>query len=135
MVRLNDVTKRYGAKVAVRDLSLQIARGEYVACVGPSGCGKTTALRMIAGLEIPDSGEIWLEGRLANGPAQLIPPYRRGVGMVFQSLALWPHMTVEQHLAYVIGKARSWRDLRSEIDRLLGLGKLAGKRRSYPGEM
>lgn len=135
MVRLNGVTKRYGAKTAVQALSLHIARGEYVAIVGPSGCGKTTALRIVAGLEDPDLGEVWLEGKLANCPAQLIPPHKRGVGMVFQSLALWPHMTVEQHLAYVAGKVRSRRSVPGEIDRLLDLGKLTGKRRSYPNEM
>lgn len=135
MVRLNGVTKRYGAKTAVRALSLHVARGEYVAIVGPSACGKTTALRIVAGLEEPDSGEVWLEGKLANCPASLIPPHKRGVGMVFQGLALWPHMTVERHLAYVVGKVRSNRGGPGEIVRLLDLGRLTHKRRSYPGEM
>jgi len=135
LVRLNGVTKSYGARAAVQALSLQIARGEYVAVVGPSGCGKTTALRIIAGLEEPDLGEVWLDGRLANRPAQLIPPHKRGVGMVFQSLALWPHMTVEQHLAYVVGNVRPRQTVLGKIDHLLELGKLTGKRRSYPGEM
>lgn len=135
MVRLNGVTKSYAAKTAVQALSLQVARGEYVAIVGPSGCGKTTALRIIAGLEDPDFGEVWLQGKLANSPALLIPPYKRGVGMVFQSLALWPHMTVEQHLAYVVGKVRPRRSVLGEIDQLLDRGKLTSKRQSYPGEM
>lgn len=135
MVRLRAVTKRYGGKAAVRDISLEVSRGEYVALVGPSGCGKTTLLRLIAGLEQPDAGEIWLDGRLASSPTQLVAPHRRGVGLVFQSLALWPHLTVEEHVAFVLEPAFKRRDLAVAIDGLLDSVKLRGKRGSYPSQM
>ena len=135
MVRLNNITKRYGGKAVVRDVSLEVVRGEYVALVGPSGSGKTTLLRLIAGLEQPDAGEVWLDGMLASCPVQLIAPHRRGIGMVFQNLALWPHLTVEEHLAFVLKPSIKRRDLLAKIDALLELVRLNGKRGSYPGQM
>lgn len=135
MVRLNAVTKRYGGKAAVRDMSLEVSHGEYVALVGPSGSGKTTLLRLIAGLEQPDAGEIWLGGRLASSPVQLVVPHRRGIGLVFQSLALWPHLTVEEHVAFVLKPSFRRQDLPAAIDGLLDSVKLRGKRGSYPGQM
>jgi iron(III) transport system ATP-binding protein len=133
VVRLRAVTKRYGGKAAVRDISLEVSRGEYVALVGPSGCGKTTLLRLIAGLEQPDAGEIWLDGRLASSPTQLVAPHRRGVGLVFQSLALWPHLTVEEHVAFVLEPAFKRRDLAVAIDGLLDSVKLRGSGRTVSG--
>jgi ABC-type Fe3+/spermidine/putrescine transport system ATPase subunit len=135
MVRLNAVTKRYGGRAVVLDMSLEVARGQYVALVGPSSCGKATLLRLIAGLEQPDAGEIWLDGRLASSPTQLVAPHRRGIGLVFQSLALWPHLTVEEHVAFVLRPAFRRQDLPATIDRLLDSVKLSGKRGSYPGQM
>lgn len=88
----------------VHGLSLDVALGESVAVLGPSGCGKTTVLRMIAGLERPDAGEIWIDGRpVAAGRRNVVPAYQRAVGLVFQELALWPHLTVRENLAFVVG--------------------------------
>lgn len=135
MVRLNSVTKTWGGKPAVRDFSLNVSRGEYVAVVGPSGCGKTTLLRMIAGFDEPDRGEIWLGDKRANCPRASLAPHQRGIGMVFQNLALWPHLTVEEHLKYMLRSRLPKRDQASEIDRLLSLVSLQAKRLKYPGQM
>ena len=135
MVHLKCVTKRYGGTTAVRDISFAIAPGEYAGLVGPSGCGKTTLLRVIAGLERPDAGEVWLDGELVSSPTLVVPPHQRAIGMVFQSLALWPHLTVEEHLAYVLQPATHRKELSAKIGSLLDLVKLTAKRRDYPGQM
>jgi multiple sugar transport system ATP-binding protein len=95
-VVLHNLTKSFGHSVVVADLSLEINDGEFVVLLGPSGCGKTTTLRMIAGLEPVTAGEILIEGTRVNG----LPPQQRDVAMVFQSYALYPHMTVAQNIAY-----------------------------------
>ena len=102
------------AVVAVDNLSLEVRQGEMLVLLGPSGCGKTTLLRSIAGLETPDSGEIAVNGRLVYSSSKrvLVPPERRGASMVFQSYALWPHMTVGDNVAYAL---RSQRVEKSEI--------------------
>ena len=95
-ISLEHVSKRYGAVEAVQDLGLDIADGEFMVIVGPSGCGKTTALRLIAGLEQPDTGDVRLDGRLATAT----PPAERNVAMVFEDFALYPHMKVRDNLAF-----------------------------------
>lgn len=95
-VEIDSVGKRYQGVEAVRAISLSIAPGEFVSLLGPSGCGKTTTLRMIAGLEVPDSGTIRIGGTVVNST----PPWSRGIGMVFQSYALFPHMTVFENIAF-----------------------------------
>jgi multiple sugar transport system ATP-binding protein len=96
-VALKNVSKTYPNGVrAVRDLNLEIADGEFLVLAGPSGCGKTTILRLIAGLEEPTVGEIWIGGRCVNN----VPPAERDVAMVFQNFALYPHMTVFQNMAF-----------------------------------
>ncbi|GMU63104.1 MAG: ABC transporter ATP-binding protein [Myxococcaceae bacterium] len=99
-VQLTDVHKAYGATPVVKGVSLSIAGGELVALLGPSGCGKTTTLRMVAGLERVDRGVISIDGYEVDGPAGTTPPERRGLGMVFQSYAVWPNRTVAQNVAY-----------------------------------
>ena len=101
-VRLESLSKRYGPVAAVQNLSLEVARGEALTLLGPSGCGKTTTLRMIAGLEAPDEGAIWFDGVPVVSVAKRLnlPPERRNIGMVFQSYAIWPHMTVAQNVAF-----------------------------------
>jgi ABC-type Fe3+/spermidine/putrescine transport system ATPase subunit len=96
VLELCEVTKRFGPLTAVDGASLTVAKGSIVALLGPSGCGKTTLLRMIAGFEQPDEGEIILEGRNVAGKR----PYERNVGLLFQDYALFPHMTVENNVAY-----------------------------------
>jgi spermidine/putrescine transport system ATP-binding protein len=95
-VELQHVSKRFGDVAAVDDVSLQIPQGEFFSLLGPSGCGKTTTLRMIAGFELPTSGEIVIQGQ----PMGATPPYQRHVNTVFQSYALFPHLTVGQNIAF-----------------------------------
>jgi iron(III) transport system ATP-binding protein len=110
------VAKRYGSRLVVDHVSLEVAPGEVVVIFGPSGSGKTTVLRLIAGLDVPDDGEIWFDGqRVAERGRRLVPPHQRRIGFVFQDLALWPHLTVREHLAFVMGSvgvAKAARDER-----------------------
>ncbi len=102
ILRVENLSRRFEETLAVNDVSLAANTGDLLAVVGPSGCGKTTLLRMIAGLERPDSGRIWLDGRqLSDANTMLyVPPNQRRIGMVFQNYALWPHMNVFQNVAY-----------------------------------
>jgi iron(III) transport system ATP-binding protein len=99
-ISLEGLFKSYGAQPVVRGLSLEVHAGELVSLLGPSGCGKTTTLRMLAGLEHPDAGLIHIGGEQVAGPGVRVPPERRGLGMVFQSYAVWPHRSVEANVAY-----------------------------------
>jgi ABC-type sulfate/molybdate transport systems ATPase subunit len=137
-VRVVGVTKRYNGHGGIQDLSLELGTAESVVMVGPSGSGKTTLLRLLAGLELPDQGEIWLNGRIvARGGRNIVPAHHRCVGFVFQDLALWPHMTVQEHLAFVIGPANLGRGDRSarinETLRLCHLEPLLANR--YPHQL
>ena len=97
---LNNIFKKYGDQMVVNDLSLEIPEGAFTALLGPSGCGKTTTLRMLAGLESVTSGQLLLGGRLLADSTLHTPPEERNMSMVFQSYALWPHMTVSENIGY-----------------------------------
>jgi iron(III) transport system ATP-binding protein len=102
-VALRNVTKRFASHRALDDVTLTVASRESVVILGPSGCGKTTLLRLIAGLNVPDRGEIWLRDvQAASAGRSLVAPYRREIGFVFQDLALWPHLTVAGNLQFVL---------------------------------
>ena len=102
LLRLTGVAKRFGSHGGVDDVSLEVDEGESLVVFGPSGSGKTTLLRLIAGLEVPDRGEVWLDGRqVASGRRNIVPPHARRIGFVFQDLALWPHLTARQNLEFV----------------------------------
>jgi iron(III) transport system ATP-binding protein len=120
-LRLTGVTKRYQGHGGIADLSLQVSAGESIVVVGPSGSGKTTLLRLIAGLERPDAGEIWLDGRIVAEPKRnTVPANERGIGFVFQDLALWPHLTVRGNLDFVAASAGVDKRLRlARIDDVL----------------
>jgi iron(III) transport system ATP-binding protein len=125
------VTKYFGAVDAVRENDLCVERGEFVALLGPSGCGKTTLLRLIAGFEHPDAGEIAIEGRRVAGRGAWVPPERRRVGMVFQDYALFPHLTVAANVGFgVPGSQRAGR-----VGELLRLVGLTGYEERYPHEL
>src|SRR6476659_7921662 len=129
-VELIGVTKRFGSVVAVDRMNLQIPAGSFTSLLGPSGCGKTTTLRMIAGFEQPNQGEILLAGRPIAG----VPPYRRNVNTVFQHYALFPHMDVAQNVGYglrqkQVGKADEQRRVAEALE-LVRLGGY-GKRRTW----
>src|SRR5678815_2117228 len=99
-VTIKELSKHYGDVGAVKGLSLTVEAGELVALLGPSGCGKTTTLRLVAGFLTPEAGEIWVGDRCLSSSAGVVPPERRRMAMIFQSYALWPHMTVAQNVAY-----------------------------------
>jgi ABC-type Fe3+/spermidine/putrescine transport system ATPase subunit len=103
-ITLVDVTKRFGAHIALDSVSLEVPPGTAAIVLGPSWCGKTTLLRIIAGLEVPDSGQVALEGATVSAAGRVdVPPHRRRLGFVFQDLALWPHLTVRDNLDFVLG--------------------------------
>jgi putative spermidine/putrescine transport system ATP-binding protein/spermidine/putrescine transport system ATP-binding protein len=131
-VLLCDVTRSFGKVRAVDDLSLEIPRGMFLSLLGPSGCGKTTTLRLIAGFEQPDRGDVFIRGRRVND----VPPYRRDFSMVFQNFALFPHMSVAENVAFGLrmrGVARADRDLRAA--EALRLVHLAGFEDRYPRQL
>ena len=101
-IRLKNICKSFGKQFAIENLNMTIASGEFVTFLGPSGCGKTTILRMIAGLEHPDSGEIWYDNQCIFSSKERIniAPEKRNLGFVFQDFALWPHMTVYENVAF-----------------------------------
>ncbi len=99
-IDLEGVSKRFDVHKAVDNVSLSVHAGEFFVFLGPSGCGKTTLLRLISGLEQPDTGTIAIDGTQVSGSDRHVPPEDRGIGMVFQSYALWPHMTVEKNVAF-----------------------------------
>ena len=99
-VELRGLTKKYGPQAVVDDVSMRIAHGSLVCLLGPSGCGKTTTLRLIAGFVEPTDGEIRVGERVVSTPQRTLPPERRNMSMIFQSYALWPHMTVAENITY-----------------------------------
>lgn len=136
-IRLVEVTKRFGNRIVVDRVSLEVADGEVLALLGASGCGKTTLLRLIAGLEMPEEGEIWIAGeRVAARGQNLLPPRARGIGFVFQDLALWPHLTVEGNLDFVLASARMKRlERQDRINEVLRLVHALPFAKRYPAEL
>ncbi len=135
-VTIKGLTKRYGDVAAVEGLDLRVQPGELVALLGPSGCGKTTTLRLVAGFLKPEAGEIWVGERCLSSPVTVIPPERRRMAMIFQSYALWPHMTVAQNIAYGLrfnGIPKGERERR--VAEMLKAVQLEGYGSRYPGEL
>jgi len=131
-----DLTKRYGNVTSVDRLSLSVDAGEFICLLGPSGCGKTTTLRMLAGFMEPDSGEIRMNGKTISSPAAVLPPERRNMAMIFQSYAVWPHMTVRENVGYGLrmrGVPAASREAR--VTATLKATKLADFALRYPAEL
>ena len=135
-VELKGLGKRYGEAVAVEDVSLNIAHGQLVCLLGPSGCGKTTTLRLLAGFIEPSAGEIMVGGRLLSSPARTVPPEGRNMSMIFQSYALWPHMTVAENVAYGL-KIRKLdkATIEAKLKAILSTTRLEALSGRYPGEL
>jgi iron(III) transport system ATP-binding protein len=136
-VAVQNVTKRFATHQALDGLTLEVAPRESVVVLGPSGCGKTTLLRLIAGLDLPDTGEIWLAGVQVAGPRRsMLPPHQRQIGYVFQDLALWPHLTVQQNLEFVVASQRIPRGERKDrIQNALHLVRIDRFASRYPNEL
>jgi iron(III) transport system ATP-binding protein len=126
------VVKRFGTVAAVNGVDLDVQRGQMLALLGPSGCGKTTLLRLIAGFEAPDAGDITLDGRRLNGDGAFVPPEKRRVAMVFQDFALFPHMNVAANIGFGLPKGA---DRRRRVAELLALVGLEGVETRLPHQL
>jgi iron(III) transport system ATP-binding protein len=135
-VELRGLTKRFAALSVVDDVSLRIDHGQLVCLLGPSGCGKTTTLRLIAGFLEPSDGEIRVGDRLVSSKARTLPPEQRNMSMIFQSYALWPHMTVAENIVYGLRLRKMDRDtIAKKLAAILGTTKLEALAQRYPGEL
>ncbi len=131
-ITLQNVVKRYDSSLAVRQMSLEIQDGEFVALLGPSGCGKTTTLRMIAGFIDVTEGKIFF----ADQDVTYVPANKRNTGMVFQGFALFPHMTVEQNVAYGLEMRRVPKDeIKQRVAKVLDLVQLGGFGKRLPRQL
>jgi putative spermidine/putrescine transport system ATP-binding protein len=132
ILELRNVSKSYGPVTAVADLSLELAKGEFLSLLGPSGSGKTTTLMMISGLLQPTIGDILLEGR----PITPLPPYKRNIGVVFQNYALFPHLTVAKNIAFPLTMRKAGRgEIASRVRKVLELVGLANHGGRYPRQL
>lgn len=135
-VELRGLTKRFGAAAVVDGVSLAIAHGQLVCLLGPSGCGKTTTLRLVAGFLEPTEGEIAVGDRVVSSPARTVEPQQRNMSMIFQSYALWPHMTVYENVAYGL-KLRRMDDaqVKAKVAALLRTTRLEEFAQRYPADL
>ena len=135
-VELSGLTKKYGPLAVVDNISMLIEHGSLVCLLGPSGCGKTTTLRLIAGFVEPTAGEIRVGDRVVSTPQRSLPPERRNMSMIFQSYALWPHMTVAENIVYGLKLRKLGNDIiRKKLDDILATTRLAPLAERYPGEL
>ena len=135
-VELRALTKRYGDQTAIDAVDLKIAQGELVALLGPSGCGKTTTLRLIAGFLEPDAGEIVVGDRVLSAPGRTLAPERRNMSMIFQSYALWPHMTVRRNVAYGLEVRRlPAAEIVRRVEEMLRKARIGELAERYPSEL
>lgn len=136
-LRLLEVTKRFDERSVIDCVSLELREGQAMALLGPSGCGKTTLLRLIAGLETPDDGEIWIAGqKVAAKRRNTVPPRGRNIGFVFQDLALWPHLTVAGNLDFVL-RSQGWEKhtRKARIEEVLRMVHMAPHADKYPSQL
>ncbi|MCP5151909.1 MAG: ABC transporter ATP-binding protein [Chromatiales bacterium] len=131
-LRTHEVRKTYGPVIALAGASIEMREGEFLTLLGPSGSGKTTLLMAIAGLNDPDSGEIWIDGKLAT----YLPPHQRDLGMVFQNYALFPHMTIRENIAFPLRmRKRTEAEIRDAVGRVLDTVRLPGVEDRLPREL
>lgn len=136
-IEIKGIQKSFQGAVALLPTDLKLRHGQFTTLLGPSGCGKTTLLRMIAGLEQPDEGEIYAEDRCIYSKNQRIdvPSHKRNFGMVFQDFALWPHMTVYENVAFGLKAAKLKADLRQKVSEALAMVRLEGLEDRYPHQL
>lgn len=136
-ILLKNITKSFGTNQVIRPTDLTIEDGSFTTLLGPSGCGKTTLLRMISGLETPDSGEIYFDEQCMFSAEKKIniPPEKRGLGFVFQDFALWPHMTVFENVAFGLRSRGEKKEIREKVEKALQAVRLSGFEDRYPGQL
>ena len=135
-VELKGLGKRYGAAVAVDNVSLRVEHGQLVCLLGPSGCGKTTTLRLIAGFIEPSAGEIVVGDKVLSSAGRAVPPEGRNMSMIFQSYALWPHMTVAENVAYGLRiRKMDKATIEAKLKAILSTARLEALAERYPGEL
>ncbi|MDR1931979.1 MAG: ABC transporter ATP-binding protein [Spirochaetales bacterium] len=139
-IHIENLSKNFGATQVLRNIGLEIPDREFVSLLGPSGCGKTTLLRILAGFEDPSEGQVLFDGKPVSSPGHSVPPEKRNISMVFQSFALWPHLTVREHLEFPLRHHRfvaeeirgnSKRHIEETLE-IVGLSRLAGR---YPAQL
>src|SRR5690606_7982447 len=131
-LQVKNLRKTFGAFVALSGADLDIVEGEFLTLLGPSGSGKTTLLLAIAGLNEPDGGEVWIDGKLAT----YLPPYKRDLGMVFQNYALFPHMTIYDNIAFPLRmRGRSSSEIKEAVHRMLEVVRLPHIGDRLPGQL
>jgi iron(III) transport system ATP-binding protein len=136
ILQLKKIEKIFGDKKVVNNFNLNVNNTEFITLLGPSGCGKTTTLRMIAGFIKPTRGSIFLSDDVLSDEKNFLPPERRGMGMVFQSYAVWPHMNVFDNIAYPIKlKGESKQTINDKVDEVLKMVKLDGYEKRFPNEL
>jgi iron(III) transport system ATP-binding protein len=136
VIELDGVSKTFGGFRAVSDVSLAVSQSEFVTFLGPSGCGKTTTLRLIAGFLTPDAGRITVGGQVLSSPDQVVPPEERRMGMVFQTYAIWPHMSLFDNVAFGLKLQRRPRqEIVERVDRILAVVGLTGLENRSPGQL
>jgi ABC-type Fe3+/spermidine/putrescine transport system ATPase subunit len=135
ILSLQDITKHFGDKKVISDFTFSCEAGKFICILGSSGCGKTTLLRLIAGLEIPDSGRIVINNKLAGETRKiLISPAQREIGFIFQDLALWPHFTVYRNIAFGL-KIKKIKNIESTVKEILEFFNLTDHQDKYPGQL
>ena len=135
-VTIKNVSKAFGDNVVLKEFDQTFADGEFITLLGPSGCGKTTMLRMIAGFEKPTSGEILIGDKVVSSDKVFLPPEKRDIGMVFQSYAVWPHMTVFENVAYPLHiQKKSKAVITEQVDHVLDIVHLSQYRDRIPSQL
>ena len=132
-LEIRNITRSFGGRRVVNDVSLSVMPGQVTCLLGPSGCGKSTTLRIIAGVEMQDSGSIWVDGQLVCDTVYRVPPEGRSIGLMFQDFALFPHLSVAQNVAFGLHGSRAENDARvMELLGKVGMGSYAS---AYPHEL
>jgi ABC-type sugar transport system ATPase subunit len=136
MIVVENLTKSFGKNEVLKGISLEVSRDEVLALIGPSGCGKSTLLRIIAGLEQPGSGCVSIDGTMASSSSKMMAPDKRRLTMIFQDLALWPHMTAEAHIKFILKSQHHTKDsLSDDIQEIFAAVNLNGQAKHYPHQL